>query len=667
MTERRKRWYGEGLGPRIDALEVALRACEEGEPNATQILQGLLQSLRASSQTYGYTSVFEAARSAEEAPPAELAGRVRDLIRILRREIAGRQPPAATILIVGGDRGFVDELVQKFDQPGRQALVAATARDAEQLLVEKEIVFIVMDLFLPDQDGRQFIATLRSRPVTATIPIVALAARVSGESRDQNLVLDADAYFRKPASPQAVTEFVNSHLRRAHEVIRAAHRDPLTGLLNRAAFCEAYERVMRIYDPEKEPVALALVEVDGLKDADGERGSALSDAVLRHVGGVLSSSLRATDIVARWGVETFVALFPGEDQFGATRAVQKIGANLRQRVLTMADGRRLDVTVSIGVAVVPGRLAVEEAAERADHYLFAAKTAGGNRIVSSESAEDRRPERLMLFAADRNMARLMKQLMERGGFDVTVSDQGGEAAVDALHGGHYALVLIEETLTGGAAGLELLERLRGLAQFDRVPIVVLASSEAAAVRALELGANDYFVRPFAPAAFVLRLRRLLAHGRTRERGPRRPTALVVDGAVPALIVAGTALARLGGFRVLLARGADEARARLGEGPPDVALLDVAMPEGWTGVRTLLRSLDPTRTAVILSAAAGRAEEARQAGVAGVRGVIAKPFNAQSLPQEVRTLARIAAAVAPASDADEAHLNAEMQRLVKPPA
>ena len=361
-----------------------------------------------------------------------------------------------------------------------------------------------------------------------------------------------------------------------------------------------------------------------------------------------------------------MALFPGEDQFGGRRAAEKVMALLRKRILTAPDGRVLEVTLAAGLTVLAGRVSVEEAIEGADRYLYAALAAGGNRVVSNESEAVSHRERILVFAQDQTMARVMGQILEKCGFEVVVVDKNGEAALNILTKEHYDLVIVEEQLTG-ASGFDILSQLRALPRFNRLPIVMLTSSEENTVRALELGANDYLVKPFSPFAFVSRLRRILSHGMTGATPDAdRRSVLVVDDEISPLIIGGTALDRLGGFRVLLAKGWQDGLKRLRETRVDLVLLDVDMPDIGASdlVRMFTESIDAEKTAIILTADGKREDFARQVGQGRVKGVIVKPFNAQTLPQEVAGLVSLPNAGQKPTPLGEQHLNSEIQRIVQ---
>jgi two-component system OmpR family response regulator len=115
--------------------------------------------------------------------------------------------------------------------------------------------------------------------------------------------------------------------------------------------------------------------------------------------------------------------------------------------------------------------------------------------------------------------------------------------------------------------------------------------------------------------------------------------LVVDDDPDIRRIAALALERLGGFRVELAGGADEALELIAKELPDVVLLDVTMP-GRDGPATLLAIREvpgAERIPVVFFTATSSAEEAERLCALGALGVVPKPFDLADLPRRIRDM------------------------------
>ncbi|RZL35334.1 MAG: diguanylate cyclase [Rubrivivax sp.] len=162
-----------------------------------------------------------------------------------------------------------------------------------------------------------------------------------------------------------------------------ATRDPLTGLHNRrsldARLVEAHALDRRYGATNGRVHGLLLVDVDHFKRVNDEFGHPAGDAVLRHLAQVLQSSVRVTDVAARFGGEEFAVLLPElAGPLDAVMAAEKI----RTAIEAAAFPHVGKVTASIGVSLAsPDDADVRPLIDRADAALYDAKRGGRNAVV----------------------------------------------------------------------------------------------------------------------------------------------------------------------------------------------------------------------------------------------------------------------------------------------
>jgi diguanylate cyclase (GGDEF)-like protein len=183
-----------------------------------------------------------------------------------------------------------------------------------------------------------------------------------------------------------------------HVYRNAAATDPLTGLLNRRAFLES-ALILCAHQAERgEPVTLLMFDLDHFKAVNDRFGHATGDDVLRLFAQVVSSGMRANDIVCRLGGEEFAAIVPEPMQVAA-RIAERIRAGIEVAGAVVA-ARRVGATVSIGAATSYEPVVnIDALIARADAALYRAKHDGRNRL---HGADDEPPsERARLIAAAR--------------------------------------------------------------------------------------------------------------------------------------------------------------------------------------------------------------------------------------------------------------------------
>lgn len=164
---------------------------------------------------------------------------------------------------------------------------------------------------------------------------------------------------------------------------RLAHRDELTGLLNRRAILGGARNILALAARQRWPVSFILVDVDHFKSINDTWGHAAGDGVLRSIANIMEARIRDSDLIGRIGGEEFLIVLPETDREGACVLAETLRAGVEadmQAFLGDPDNR---ITVSLGVAVTeaPAAHEVDIYLMQADEALYASKRGGRNRVT----------------------------------------------------------------------------------------------------------------------------------------------------------------------------------------------------------------------------------------------------------------------------------------------
>lgn len=171
-----------------------------------------------------------------------------------------------------------------------------------------------------------------------------------------------------------------AQLREALEKVQLlATRDELTGLANRRHAMELLAQEERKSARQGVTPCFALIDIDFFKRINDTLGHSAGDETLRRFSGILGTSLRPGDVLARWGGEEFLLLLPSTPLADAKMVLDR----LRERCSdpTNWDGlANLQVTFSAGIASHQVGESTQQAIARADAALYRAKAAGRNQV-----------------------------------------------------------------------------------------------------------------------------------------------------------------------------------------------------------------------------------------------------------------------------------------------
>lgn len=159
-----------------------------------------------------------------------------------------------------------------------------------------------------------------------------------------------------------------------------ATHDPLSGLLNRHAFHEQAALALARLAAQGQATALLMLDLDHFKRINDEHGHAAGDTVLARFAGLAAGGLREVDLMGRVGGEEFAILLPGCGAAEALAVAERLRAAFAAAQIDLGEGRALQATVSIGVAAQQHSADLEPLLAAADRALYAAKTAGRNRV-----------------------------------------------------------------------------------------------------------------------------------------------------------------------------------------------------------------------------------------------------------------------------------------------
>ncbi|MEZ6194854.1 MAG: diguanylate cyclase [Planctomycetota bacterium] len=307
----------------------------------------------------------------------------------------GMKLDAARILLVEPEDATAEAFVAALRAaPGFQLTKWVRALDHGSALVALDrdrFDVVVMGEGIGERGDVESVRTLLARRPEAVIVWL-------GDAEPDERVLRAGAHdhlVRSALDPEIVGRCLRHAISRRHyedrlrelsDQLAAAHADlarqiatdSITGLGNRRAFDRALDLEWRRSARRSEPLALLIVDLDGMAAVNDQHGLPTGDDALGRVAAVLrETARRAGEQAFRIGGDEFAVIVPRSDQ----EAIQRLGGQIVDGVRSL-DGV-LPIRVSVGGALMTALAGhhAQELVGRADEAAFRAKRQGGDRVI----------------------------------------------------------------------------------------------------------------------------------------------------------------------------------------------------------------------------------------------------------------------------------------------
>lgn len=298
------------------------------------------------------------------------------------------------ILVVEDETAIRSNLQILLRVEGYEVITAENGLAGRIAALEHQPDLIISDIMMPELDGLELLAALRSEALTMHTPVILLTARTERQDFRQGMSLGADDYIPKPFERQELLNAIRTQLekhawrrqstaRLASQAQRLLHYDKLTGLPNLALLKERLQVAIASARSQTLGLAIILIGLDGFSRINDSLGRVQGDELLRQAGQRLRQHLEQTFIA---GVHDSLAR-PESDVFALLVSELADPAEVMERALALSElfsqpyvtaaGEQF-VGASLGISFYPGDGSDGEALlTAAGTALRAAKSAGG--------------------------------------------------------------------------------------------------------------------------------------------------------------------------------------------------------------------------------------------------------------------------------------------------
>ena len=250
---------------------------------------------------------------------------------------------------------------------------------------------------LESTDPLRLCSQIRSFEETRLLPILAIVRQGDTRKLVRALDIGVNDYLTRPVERNELTARVATQLRRKRYVdqlrstfqasLEMAVTDQLTGLYNRRYLSSHLSAMFDRAIWTGRPMSVMILDLDHFKQINDTYGHDGGDKVIQQFSERVRSSVRAMDLACRYGGEEFLVAMPDTDRATAGVVAERMRTEVAAHRVVLNGGRdEIGVTVSIGIASTEGGPkddTPQKLIKRADEALYAAKSAGRNRVFAS--------------------------------------------------------------------------------------------------------------------------------------------------------------------------------------------------------------------------------------------------------------------------------------------
>ncbi len=260
---------------------------------------------------------------------------------------------------------------------------AKNGKEALMIIENSKIDFslVITDYNMPFIDGMELIAQLREDYNKDQLGIIALSSNNMPELSSDFIKIGANDYINKPYTKIEVITRVNSILDLLDlfkENREMAFKDFLTNSFNRRYFFTSGQTIFNKVKRKKENIAIAMIDIDNFKSINDNYGHDVGDISLKTTAKILKSSLRKSDLIARFGGEEFCIMLENISYENCVKLLKKLKTTFEENSIEY-NNIELNFTISIGLYYGKATR-LTDLIKFADKALIAAKNNGKNQM-----------------------------------------------------------------------------------------------------------------------------------------------------------------------------------------------------------------------------------------------------------------------------------------------
>lgn len=426
------------------------------------------------------------------------------------------------ILLIDNDVEFVTFMKGFLEENGFQVVIALTGEKGLELFYNMKPSVIIIDYILPDIEGISLLAAIVDKARKDFTPVMMVSTLTSTENRARAYELGAFDFIGKPIEKEIFIPFVKNRLKFRDHILKQVGQDELTGANNRKFLeKELFNQKQLLKQGKNGVYSFSMVDLDHFKTVNDQHGHQIGDEVLQVFVDCFMKVKDPFDSISRYGGEEFAVVFPNKFASEAVGMIQRWREEFNEMGVE-SDEVPLKVTFSAGLKEVRSSdLHRKDIVDHADKALYFAKDTGRNKTSVYEDIFDKlkiKDDVTLIIVDDDKLVREMltnhftrREAVLNRPISVKTYSDGLSFLEDDWYEHDQQYIILLDGIMPKMDGMEVLQKVRE--QFGNKNIVIsmltARKGEIEVARALNIGADDYMLKPFNVQEVAARLNRLI--------------------------------------------------------------------------------------------------------------------------------------------------------------
>jgi diguanylate cyclase (GGDEF)-like protein/PAS domain S-box-containing protein len=284
-----------------------------------------------------------------------------------------------TVLIIDSDEKEAEDLKDSLQSAGVIAYTASTLKRGLELAIALRPNLIIVGLEQQEGDGFEVIKEIKDTAATKDIPVFVMSEKEISVNERLQMLGKIERVIKKHAFS---TEELIEHIRELETVYpkRAGLIDEVTGLFSHRYFHIRVAQEIDRAERYKLPLILIIIDIDHFGEYVQRCGQSKGNHVLKKVAELLRKNIRGSDVVVRYGADSFALLLPNTVLSAGVSLSNRFIAIIKNYPFPEEEGQpKKMITASAGVAFYEGQ-SPEELILHAEKALQSAIKKGGDRV-----------------------------------------------------------------------------------------------------------------------------------------------------------------------------------------------------------------------------------------------------------------------------------------------